>query len=507
MRLVRHCLKTAEALLARVLARIVRAADARSPMDQGIRTRCETQPSRSLTLLLGSCIVVATAAYLGANWLRQTALGLPVGLWLVGAVQVQVWLVSRARSDAAHNPRSSINAVARRLSLLTGRIASAAWEATRVVARSLRVPQDVFVSFENRIAARADRIPGSPRPLRIGLDAGPDMRRALIDAPTKLDIEWMVLSPSSDDQASLRQHSLDALFRTSGEGRSASAKIVTREYPEREAAWYDWSTPRPMTYASVFPVRIDLCQVTLAELDVASPAQISLVAASLRAAAALARCPSRLRLSDRLTGRLPSAREDEAVRTPTSLADRAMLELTAELVGMTGQSSVTSAAGRAISAWLASTEAWLDLTLRRQGVEAALVAVGPEPELLLRAAALRIATFDDEAAFQALRDAEHLIRSGAHPTLDEHLAFLQAELELGSPNPLTLGRVAAGICIVCSTSPREKVAFIRGDIMDDVRHSAWMVGRDQDRALLREVFSLMGADQPLAGPWELRDAA
>ena len=185
-----------------------------------------------------------------------------------------------------------------------------------------------------------------------------------------------------------------------------------------------------------------------------------------------------------------------------------MLELAGALVAAgPSQTPIAKAAGRAASAWLAATEAWLDLTVRRQGIEAALVAVGPEPELLLRAAALRLAMFEDDCAFSALTDAERTIRSGTHPTMGEHLAFLQAELELGTPSPVTLGRVAAGICLVCSTSPRERVAFIRGDIMDDVRHSAWLVGRDQDRAVLGEVFSLMGADAASPSPWVLRDAA
>jgi hypothetical protein len=329
-----------------------------------------------------------------------------------------------------------------------------------------------------------------------------------MDAESSLDVEWVILSPSADDQAAIRRHNLDALLRTSGEGPGHPMRVVSREYPEREAAWYDWSTPRPLTYAALFPVRVDVSRVTLESVDLAREQQANLLASALRAAAVLSRCPSRLRLSDHLTGRLPSARRDEAVRTPNSLADRSMLELVDALVASgSDPSPVARAAGRVVSAWLASTEAWLDLDLRRKGVEAALSVVGEEPEILLRAAAVRLAMFEDDAAFDLFRTAERIIRSGTHPTLEEHLAFLQAELELGSPNPLTLGRVASGICLVCATSPREKVAFIRGDIMDDVRHSAWLVGRDQDRQVLREVFSLMGADQPNPTLWELRDAA
>lgn len=484
------------------------AADSSLPMSQGLFTR--DQPRRTTSLLVGTCALVATAAYLGASWLKQSVLGLPLGVWVVGAVMAQSWLQSAVRHRAAlprveeSRPHAGPNPFER----LLGRVFAAAWESLRVACRSIRVPRDVFTSFEDRVVAKADRLSGSPRPLRIGLDAGPETRRALMDAPTEIDVEWVVLSPSADDQAALKRHGLDALLRTTGEGAGIPMRIVTLEHPERESAWYDWSTARPLTYASLFPVRVDVARISLTETDTTSPVQAEALSATLRAAAALSRCPARLRLSDHLTGRLPSARSAEGVRTPSSLADKAMLELSAALIAAApSRSPVAQAAGRVVSAWLASTEAWLDLNLRREGVEAALAAVGPEPEILLRAAALRLATFQDDAAFQALRESEQIIRSGTHPALHEHLAFLQAELELGSPNPLTLGRVASGICLVCATSPRERVAFIRGDIMDDVRHSAWLVGRDQDRAVLREVFSLMGADQGSSGPWELRDAA
>ena len=66
-----------------------------------------------------------------------------------------------------------------------------------------------------------------------------------------------------------------------------------------------------------------------------------------------------------------------------------------------------------------------------------------------------------------------------------------AEVECGLPGPLTLGRVAACVCLVCATSPAERVPFIRADFMDDARYSAWLVGRDQDRAVLYEVFRVM----------------
>lgn len=463
---------------------------------------------RSASVLVGSSAFIAAAAYLGVGWLRELTLGLPVGVWLILAAMAAEWLTSKSRNAQEVSARADRVFAFPRFAQVPGRALAAIWEAARSAARTLRVPASSFASIEDRMTARVVRRSTSTHPIRIGLDAGPDTRRALMDAESRLDVEWVILSPSANDQAAIRRHNLDALLRTSGEGPGLPIRVVSREYPEREAAWYDWSTPRPLTYAAVFPLRVDVSRVTLESVDLGRDQQATLFASTLRAAAVLSRCPARLRLSDHLTGRSPSARRDEAVRTPNSLADRSMLELVDALVASgSDPSPVARAAGRVVSAWLASTEAWLDRDLRRKGVEAALSVVGEEPEILLRAAAVRLAMFEDDAAFDLFRTAERIIRSGTHPTLEEHLAFLQAELELGSPNPLTLGRVASGICLVCATSPREKVAFIRGDIMDDVRHSAWLVGRDQDRQVLREVFSLMGADQPNPTLWELRDAA
>jgi len=452
--------------------------------------------------------VVATAAYLGINWLRQDVLGLPAGLWTIGLVQAAGLAIGHLRTRSSNSPANTDRKPEVASSTVPGRIAAAAWESVRVAAGSFRVPQDWFRELENKASTRADKFLTRSRALRIGLDAGPDFRKAITTQTSELEIEWMVLSPGSDDQATLRRHRLDALVRAACGGSSRAVRIVSLEHPERDGAWYDWATPRPLTYASVFPVRVDPTQVTLDDADVADPRQAGLVGGLIRAGAVLSRSPGRIRLSDRFQGRLPSTGGVQGVRTPTSPLDRAMLELTALVVesGATG-TPAAKAAARATSAWLASTEAWLDTNLRRQGIEAAAALLKDEPEMMLRVAAVRLAMFEDDAAFEALKEAERLIRAGSHQQIGEHLAFLQAELELGSPNPLTLGRLAAGICLVCASSPPDRVAFIRGDIMDDVRHSAWLVGRDQDRALLGEVFKLMGADQVAPGPWQLRDAA
>lgn len=471
---------------------------------QGLAAR-SILPTSGASFLLGTCGLVATAAYLGVDWLRTPVLGLPAGLWTIALAQVAGTVFTRnRRPTASATTPSQENSTNTQNSFATfaGRAAGAAWEAVRAGAKALHLNGEHFQAFEDHLSHRTERSFRRATPIRIGLDAGPETRRALTDQQSALKLAWATLSPSKDDQGTLRRHRMDAIL---SQPSSGPMRIVTVEHPEREASWYDWALPRPLTYASVFPVRVDITQLTIEEADLTDPKQATLIAALLRASAALSRTPGRLRLSDRLCGRLPTA-AGSSIRTPSGPADRAMLELVEALTD-SPPTNAAKAGARAVSAWLATTDVWLDINLRRQGIENALRILGDEPEVLLRAAAIRLAMFEDDAAFAALSTAERVIRAGNHEQMGEHLAFLQAELELGLPNPLTLGRVAAGICMVCASSPRERVAFIRGDIMDDVRHSAWLVGREQDRAVLSEVFKLMGAERATPSPWELRDAA
>ncbi|MCI0549053.1 MAG: hypothetical protein L0027_17455, partial [Candidatus Rokubacteria bacterium] len=48
-----------------------------------------------------STLVVATAAWLGADWLREPSLGLPVGIWIVLLGALLVEYVGRRRADFA----------------------------------------------------------------------------------------------------------------------------------------------------------------------------------------------------------------------------------------------------------------------------------------------------------------------------------------------------------------------------------------------------------------------
>jgi len=52
----------------------------------------------------------------------------------------------------------------------------------------------------------------------------------------------------------------------------------------------------------------------------------------------------------------------------------------------------------------------------------------------------------------------------------------------------------------------DKIPYFRDDVMDDARYSGWLVGRDQDRKFLLEVFDAIIRDRANV-PQRRREAA
>jgi hypothetical protein len=209
----------------------------------------------------------------------------------------------------------------------------------------------------------------------------------------------------------------------------------------------------------------------------------------IEVAASLARSPWRLSLADRLLGRWPRVAR---VGRGATTGEEALARLTGPLGrGIELRASLAQPCARALSAWLASTPAPVDVAARRAGVESAATILGDEPEALLRLAAVRFAAHDDGAAFDALQRADKVIRAAKHEPVSDQFAFLESEVKLGLHEPMTLGRVAAGICLVAATRPSDHLPHLRDDLMEDLRFSEWLVGRDQDRALLLDAFRML----------------
>jgi hypothetical protein len=399
---------------------------------------------------------------------------------------------------AAGLPRKRFDLDSIDVRLLAGRAAAAGLEGFGSLVQ--RTPLALYGTPDTtHWSAAFDKLQWPSAPVRIGLDAAPEVARTLAAQQSPVPAHWLPVPSGGDEQGLLERFRLDALVRHDASG---AVRIVTPEGIGREASWFDWGLARPLCFANVFPALLDPAQMTLETVDFGDPAETRLVGAMTRAAAALARSPHRLDFGDRLRGRRPASRSASGPRATAAMwpAEECLFDIASLLEHRMpdgSDSPAWRAAARIASAFLAATEAPIDLEARRRGIDACLRILPEEPEVLLRAAALRFATWDDRSALEALVRADRAIRAAGEHGMDQ-LPFLQSELEMGLPGPFTLGRVAAGICLVCSSSPVERLGHIRGDVLDDMRYSAWLVGRDQDRAALVEVFRVLERERGAA---------
>lgn len=355
-----------------------------------------------------------------------------------------------------------------------------------------------------------DRTSWPTRPLRLGLHNPSTWAHAIVLADSSVESEFFVVPASTHPTRACAAHNLDAIIAYQGED---SYDIMTNEDPSREAAWYDWTTERPLSYASVFPTRVDCGRITLPANEDGAPAA-SILRSLLDAAAILARHPARLGFRDRLHGRRPAnARANRTDRFGPFAPSRehiapAMLALASQLESSpfsATPSSALRAAAHACGAWLTMWTDRFEDEQRRNLMEGVARVTGDEPQTMLRLAAARFAVVDDSAGIEAMLRAQSVLHAQGLPEFDQS-AFLQSELEHGVCAPIALGRVASGIALVCASLGNDKIPYFRDDVMDDARYSGWLVGRDQDRKFLLEVFDAIIRERASV-PQRVRDAA
>jgi hypothetical protein len=341
---------------------------------------------------------------------------------------------------------------------------------------------------QRRLAGRLDSARWPTSPLRVGLRVGHELSRRIKEAPGSGGVRFVFVASETGDRDACRSLDLDAMLVA----LPAGMKILTREHRQREAAWFDWGSTRPLSYPAVFPTRLDCGQVTVDESP-AGDVEVHLLRAILEAAAVSSRASARLVLADRWGGRKAV---DEG-----GVLDDAM----SRLAGVFQQASLGQvrsahrAAARVLSAWALADRPGGFSPRQRQLAELCARCAGNEAEVMLRLGAARLADLDDAGGRQALLAADRMLRD--RPTLPgvDNEAFVQAELDQGRHDPLAVGRVAAGIVLACAAMPVEKLVFTQGDLLDEMRFSAWLVGRDQDRTLVhcltRELVSQRRAEQ------------
>ncbi|MCB9840775.1 MAG: hypothetical protein H6809_03880 [Phycisphaeraceae bacterium] len=487
--------------------------------------------------LLAATGVVGTAYALGADWLTTPTLGVPLGVWAVPAVYGLVrWGMVRPRYVLSKTA-AGITRVAfggGRLPLLHRRARDGSAGAELLLALggfgaglASRYGRPVLgwiggktrgawgdaEGIDRSFCAWHDRVSWPTRALHVALVGGGErVRRSIkgsVSSGSDAGLRWFVGHDRIDDDVLCERYGLDGVLTVDADGRGV---LLTCERAEREAAWYDWGQNRPISYASVFPGRLDPMQVTLGEIDAGDAGTVETIT---RAACVLSRHPARLGGVDRASGRRPIELPVAAEQTGEDGAEAnwvagAMAELIEAVeawpVGRPPTDAIRVAA-RVASAWLAGTVCTLEGEERLAGVEAAARILGDEAEVLLRLGAVRIAAGRDEAGLEALCRADEALAGDADLAQVDPFAFLQAELGAGESGAMTLGRVAAGICMVCARTGDDRIPYLRDDIMDDMRYAEWLIGADPDRLLLYQVFDRIASERRTRRPVEVLQAA
>jgi hypothetical protein len=327
------------------------------------------------------------------------------------------------------------------------------------------------------------------RPLRVGVADGGELVEALAFLPGTCAVEWF-RTPRSIGEREQAREALDAVV---WEDPGGGLRVRTTEHAGREAAWFDLASPRPLSFSSVFPARLDVRQMTLERVEAREATTLRPLVEAL---ALLSRHPERLTLGDRLAGRRPvpsRARRGRATglepfRVRTDAVGAVLGRLTRELERVRVGDVPTPAqrcAARLASAWSVAWDGAPRADLRAAGEASARVAAD-EVEVLLRCAALRLEMMDDDAGVDMLRAACRL--AGGHaPVLGDPGAFLDAELRTGEPGARTTARIAVGAALVLATTPPERARFVREDFRDDLRQAPAFVGREQDARFVYEV--------------------
>ncbi len=441
-------------------------------------------------VLCASAAIVITAHLLGARWLSAPLLGLPFGLWIIALVFV-LWrrgwlnLLDTAMPLRARRPRLDLSPVTERKIAPLLRPWIAGTTAAGNVLRSLwSLDRTSFDEIGDSMTRALDGRPELADPIHIAIKGTRSQAEPLRDQHAAVPVRWQLLEASDDTN----EHEFDLVFQFDAE----QGGIATLpEHDHRSATWFDWAKPRPLSFASVFPHQNDPAQFTVGVLPTVDEPN-PLIGAMLVAAAVQGRVPSRLTLFDRLRGRIPlDGEEMPGTVDPGAFRAKAMRRIH-ELLVQSDPANATvieRTAASILNAWLVTPSARIDIEERRDMMERSCLFIPDRPEAWLRLAAVRIADLDDKAGIEAILRAEPLVRATREQLIFDQTEFVQSELELGGAGSMTLGRVAAGFCLLAGQHEFERLEFLRDDLLEELDHVGWLVGRDQDTNLLRNIMN------------------
>jgi|GEM_PF-1997849 len=470
-----------------------------------------------MNTLIASCVLVLTSRALGLTWLEQPILALPSGLWAIGLAMLIAQYRHQRKLELSEGADAGV--LSTRLSVpqisvskLKERLPSS--EHMTGMMEMIGVPAASWQTARKKLYELGSRIaPGTvahTNTIRIGVDLCDAEALALIAAGKAEDaivggapaIEWVRSRAGliSDVERDLAAEGLDALVRRE---RRGDINIFVPEHPSRPAAWYDWSTPMPLGYASVFPPRLDTARIAIAHGHFDEQETARATAQLILASAMLGRTSMRVGSGSWISGRT-AVPELMSAGGPL---DRLVIRMGSSLIE--GQPSdgrplsaptraVLKTTARVVGAWLTQSGSSCEDDERVALARAAAKALYDEPEALLRSAAMEFAAGQTDAGLKTLASACQQLRHQGRRCESDPLAFIMSEVELGSPGRVTLGRIASGIGLLWATSAVSNHAYLRDDLMDDLSHAGWLSRRPADVQLLQRVVEMLQREAPAA---------
>lgn len=331
------------------------------------------------------------------------------------------------------------------------------------------------------------------RRLQIGLIEPSGWGRDLLETQGVVRPDWIAIN-NEDLRSNEIPEALDGALTCFPDGQIV---FTTCEHEGHDAAWFDWANERPLSYPSVFPVRIDCSQVSIQANKQGSTPDARLTRLLIEAAALLSRHPSRINLEDSLTGRSPIGASAGSIAENNS--SDALVPVMRRFVDILGvweadqlATPVARMTGRIMGAWSAAAASdRVNESLRRVVSDVSSSIVKDEPETWLRAGAVRLADGDDVMGIDALERAANLLKGKHLQSPPDQVVYILSELQTSGSNPYSIGRVAAGLVLIGATTSTDKFAFFRDDIIDEIRMSGVLVDLEQHQLLLLKTLAML----------------
>lgn len=506
---------------------------------------------------LCACAGVAALAAMGVGAVGAPLLGLPLGAWMIAGVV--------GATHAVQSPHGRVRHAARRLLDRAGRARTSARGSSWATLDALPTPAVPRLRLADAVNS-ADRLRDAATAVRgISSRAAAASLRTINDQlDPALSSARAAIKPNRRYSGPLRvTASMDSacasLLLTAAAGRAMSEQLAQwesadpadeygivldgpgsprvgvvvykrdphtlviepvrrgRDQAEHNAheheGWDDWSTPLPTGYAGLFPLRLDAARVTLTQsgdsplIDDGTAA--ALIVALAEAAGELTRCAGR-----RTAAGTRERRQAGPSRTPGPDVNAALRALAAALSDRLNDAADPSrdpacrAAARVLSAWAVSSHSAMTEPELLSIAQLAAGVLADEAAVLLRLAAAEYAAGEERRGTGTLVRAYRLLRRENAACAVDPLAFILAELELGTPGPLTLGRVAAGVTLLWATSPDENLTYLHDDLLEDLHDAGRFGHKSHEVAALGGVIAALDAarvsDEP---PTRLSKAA